>query len=160
MVTPHIDTRLLTEAQLSPDRAIAPIVSPSGPVLGRQEQMAQETRHVFFSLDGGRACEAPQPLAAECGQQRKPGTDGHGKTKKPFSANFGTKQAWESAPQPAIRTQGVRCENLARGESVSNNFIFASTRFTTSGGVYTYALLNDEPRVAFSSSTAREKRKT
>lgn len=99
--------------------------------------MAQETRHVFFSLDSGRAGEAPQNTAAESGRQKKPGIDGRGKTKKPFSANFGTKQAWESAAQPAIRTQGVRCKNLSRGESVSDNFILASIMFTTSGGPYT-----------------------
>lgn len=87
--------------------------------------MEQETRGEFFSLgcssgsarvydDGvaGSGEQGPEAsrddaAASGSGQQTKKGTAGHGRNnKQPFSANFGTKQAWASVQQPAIRTQG------------------------------------------------------
>lgn len=91
------------------------------------EQMEQETRGVFFSLGGssgsarvydekvaGRgeqgteAARDDTSAAADSGRQSKTGTTAHGSNNKQpiFSANFGTKQAWASIQEPAIRTQG------------------------------------------------------
>lgn len=91
--------------------------------------MEKETRDVFFSLGGSsgsarvydekvagrgeQGIEASRDDASaavvESGRQSKTGIAAHGRNtgKQPlFSANFGTKQAWASAQEPAIRTQG------------------------------------------------------
>lgn len=89
--------------------------------------MEQETRDIFFSLGGsiggarvndnrvaGRGQQGTEAsrdnacAAAGSGQQNKTEIAAHGRnTDQPlFSAYFGTKQAWTSVQEPAIRTQG------------------------------------------------------
>ncbi|CAM9361079.1 unnamed protein product, partial [Pylaiella littoralis] len=91
------------------------------------KRMEQETRDIFFSLGGsiggarvndnrvaGRGQQGTEAsrdnacAAAGSGQQNKTEIAAHGRnTDQPlFSAYFGTKQAWTSVQEPAIRTQG------------------------------------------------------